>query len=151
MSRVRPDQIGDAAGDVQVGMEIARFGQQRRPVRQLRRGDQQLEQVHRGRIGDDHLVRLGADQGRHLGAEPLRRADPVVGVPAPDQRIAPLLGDHLPHPLARRLGHRPERIAVEVDQAVGQVEALAQRPQRIGSVGGDRFGVGSAPSADALS
>jgi hypothetical protein len=43
----KAEQLGDAAGDVQIGVEIAGFRQQHRPIRQPGGGDEQLEQVHR--------------------------------------------------------------------------------------------------------
>ena len=47
---------------VEVGREVAPLGQDDVPARpQLECGGEQLEQVDRGRIGDQHLVRRSAD------------------------------------------------------------------------------------------
>ena len=124
-------------------------------VGEARGGDQQLEQIDRGRIGDQHLVRLRPDQGRDLRAHAARHADPVAAVPAADQLLAPFLLDH--RALARRhlFRQRPKRIAVEIDQALGQMKAVAQGAQRIGGVGGPGLGEGEAhrrrPSARSIS
>ena len=56
-------------------------------------------------------------------------------------------------PLGDALGQRPQRIAVEIDDAFRQLEALAQVEQRIGGV--ERLGVGEGdghrPSARSIS
>ncbi len=51
--------------------------------------DDRLEQVGRGGVADDYLVRLRTDQRGDQTAEALRRVDPAF-VPAADQPFAPL-------------------------------------------------------------
>ncbi|MNT16616.1 hypothetical protein D3C72_1517280 [compost metagenome] len=129
-------QVGQALGDIQVGREVAGLGHDhlaRRVARLLhaqRRG-QHLEQVDRGGVGHHHFILAGADQRGELVAQPLRQFEPAGGVPAADQAIAPFLGHHLGS--ARGGGARAgaERIAVEVDHALGQGELLAQGAQRV--------------------
>jgi hypothetical protein len=135
MSRRSPASSAAPGGDVEIGVEIAGFREELVPRGgEGGRGDDQLEQVHRGRIGDDDLVRLRPDQGCDGGADALRRLDPAARIPASDQLRAPFLLDHRPLPGDRGLGQCSERIAVEVDHALGQDEAVAARPERIGGV-----------------
>ena len=123
---------GQALRDVEVGREIALFRDDDRAVRpfgQCRR--QQLEQVDRGRIGADDLAGFRADEGSELGAAAPRHAVPVVGVPALDQVEAPLVLDDLADAVLDDVGQGAERVAVQIDHAVGQVEALPHPRQRI--------------------
>ena len=139
---------GDALRQVEVGREIAGFGQDDVAAGlRLQRGDQQLVQVHRGRIRDQHLVRLRADQRGELGADAGRGVDPAGGVPAADQALAPFLLDRRRDPLRGGLGQGAERIAVEVDHALGQREPVAERRERVGGVQRQRFAVASVTSA----
>jgi hypothetical protein len=104
------------------------------PRTQPERRRDQLEQIDRDRIGDDHLVRVRPDQARDLAAEALRQVDPAVLVPAGDQILAPLPTHHVVEHARGRFGQRPERIAVEIDQAVRQRETVPPGRQRIGGV-----------------
>ena len=123
---------GDALRDVEVGREIARLGQDRAAVGSGQANCRdQLEQVHRNRIADDHFVGRGADQRCDPRADPLWQADPVVLVPACDQVRAPLRIDHRVHGRARGVQRGPKRIAVEVGHPRGQGEALSQWRQRV--------------------
>ena len=126
---------GDAFGNIIVGREIAALEDQHAaigPHRHRRR--QHLEQILAGRIADDDLARISADQRRELVAEPHRQVEPASAVPAFDQVGAPFLAHHSLRPRARRLRHRTQRIAVEVDHPVGQDELVAHRRQRVGAV-----------------
>src|SRR3546814_14562826 len=79
-----------AFGDVKIGVEIAQLADDRGPRGvAAQRGDEQLEQIRRGRIGGDHLAGPRTDQPRDLVADAARRLDPAL-VPAPDQPLAPL-------------------------------------------------------------
>ncbi len=103
---------GDAGdrtlGDMEVGREIAGLAHHRVAVGiGAQRRDQRLEQMRRGRVADDHLVRGGADQWGDLRADPLRRVDPAL-VPAADQPVAPLAGRDVGERGGRRLGKRAE-------------------------------------------
>ena len=121
-----------AARDMQIGMEIARFRQDLRPFwRQLCGRDEQLEDIDRDRVGDQHLMRFRADQTGDLAADARRCVDPVGIVPAADQPFTPLAGHHVF--LARHGGdgERPERIAVEIDQLFRQMKTRPHRCQRI--------------------
>jgi hypothetical protein len=117
---------------IEVGGEVPRLGQDRpTPRSQRHRARQQLEEVHRGGVGRHHLVRLGADQRGDLAADPLRRLDPVGGVPAAHHALAPLLRDHLGQP--RRGGFRQgaQGVAVEVEGVGRDDEVVAEVRQRV--------------------
>ena len=135
------EQLAQPLRDVEIGREVAALGQHHAaPGPQLQRGGDQLEQVDRDRIADHDLVRLGADQARDLGAEPLRQIDPAVPVPARDQVLAPLPADDVVEDRRGRLGQRAERVAVQIDHALGQRKALAPRRQRIAGIEGFELG-----------
>jgi hypothetical protein len=57
---------------MEIGVEIAGLRKQHVPIgRERGRGGDQLEQIHRHRIGDGHLAGLRPDQPRDLGPDPL--------------------------------------------------------------------------------
>ena len=124
----------DATGDVEVGREIAGLCQDRAGRGGFGGGGDQLEEVDRRRIGNEHLVVGGADQPRDLGADTGGRVDPPGLVPATDQPLAPLVRDDVGEAAGGGGGQRAERVAVEVDDAGGQREAIAEAAQRIGGV-----------------
>ena len=128
-------QPGKAVRGIEVGREIAFLGQQDRPARTRThcRGEQ-LEQGDRGRIGDQQLVRGGADDRREPGRDPPRRAHPIMLVPAGDEVSAPLHLSDLRKALGRRRGEGAQGIAVEVDDARRKAKPLAGEGQRIGGV-----------------
>jgi hypothetical protein len=97
-------------------------------------GRQYLEQVDRGAVGGDDRSLLSADQPGDFFTDALRQVHPVSGIPAANQLLAPFLADCLRHPLSDRLRQGAERIAVEIDHALGQFEPVAVRAQRIGQV-----------------
>ena len=133
-------QIAQTLRDVQVGREVAALRDHHAAPRAQpeRRGDQ-LEQVDRDGIGDDHLVRLRAEQARDLRAQPLRQVDPAVLVPAGDQVLAPLPAHHVlrrsprsPAAAARascrpdRSPRRAARTAPATRERIGRVQSLAR-------------------------
>src|SRR6218665_527447 len=95
-------------------------------------------------------MRLRPDQRRQLGADALRGIDPVGAVPAADQPVRPLLLDYRALVRRDRFRQRPERIAVEIDDAFREMEAVPEPSQRIGGIGGDRLGAGEAHRPNAL-
>jgi len=97
-------------------------------------GHGELEEVHRGGVGDRHLVGPGADQASDLAPHPQRRLDPAVDVPAADQVLAPFARADVGQPRQGRLRRRAQRIAVEVDHAFRQVEGIAELRQRVDGV-----------------
>ena len=131
---------GGALGDVQVGVEIAAFADDRRAAGpRAQCGDDELEEVGRGGIADDNLVGPCADEGGDESAETLGCVDPAF-VPAADQALAPLAGGGVGDCGRHRLGERTEGIAVEIDDAVGEGEQVAMAGEWVGGVEGARFG-----------
>ena len=64
-----------------------------------------------------------AAKTRDLVAETQRQVDPAVLRPAADEVASPFLFDRRGDARRRRLRRRPERIAVEIDDSIGQREA----------------------------
>ncbi len=115
--------------DVEVGREVAPLRDDHPPARpQVQGGRDQLEQIDRDRIGDDHLMGFGADQAGDLGPDPLREIDPAVAGPAGDQILAPLAPRHLVEDRRGGLGQGAERVAVQIDDAVGQQRTAHAKP-----------------------
>ena len=75
-----------------------------------------------------------------------RELDPAVRVPAPDEVASPLALDDVAEPLRGPAGQRAERVAVEVDDALGQDELLAQGGEIVCGV--ERLGVGAGERRD---
>jgi hypothetical protein len=137
-------QALQALQDIEVGGEVAGLRQDHLAAGIERQGaGGQLEEVHRGRVGGDHLVRPGPDQPGDLAADAGRCVDPAGGVPALDEVGSPLGLQGLGHPRRRRLGQGAQGIAVEVDDPVRQVEGVAETGQRIGRVQALDIGGGS--------
>ena len=121
--------------DIKIGGEIFALGQNRAPRRiERERRRQNLEQIDRGGVGDDRFAFAGTDQPSDFGPHTHLQIDPAMNVPAADQVPAPFLFDHFADAVGHGFGHRTQRIAVEIDRAFGQKEAIAERPQRIFAV-----------------
>src|SRR3546814_12593759 len=69
-----------------------------------------------------------------MTAYELRISDWCSDVCSSDLPFAPLLSYHTRQPVGGRLGQRAERIAVEIDEAVAELEAIAETRERIGRV-----------------
>jgi hypothetical protein len=106
----------------------------------------QLVEVDGGRVVDDHLAGLRADQRRQQRPDLERLVDPFT--PRPDQAGGPFVAEHFLHALEGAERSATERVAVEVDQLAtghprcGHVELVAPRGQRIGAVEGERVVAG---------
>ena len=126
---------GEPLRHVEVGREVAGLGQDHRTARRrLQGGGEELEEVDRGGVCDQHLVVRRADKARDLGAEPDGLVDPVRRRPAPDQALTPLLLDHPGEARRGGLGQGAQRVAVQVDHVRRKLEARAKAAQRIGGV-----------------
>ena len=128
-----------ALRDVEIGREVVGLADDdgaRRIAgrRDLQCDGQDLEEIDRRRVGDDDLAGRGPDQRRERVADAARRVDPAGVVPAADQPAPPFARHRVGESRGRRARQRAERIAVEVDEAVGQVEAGAQMRDRVGRV-----------------
>ncbi len=131
---------------MQVGGEVAGFAHHGAALGIVaQRGDDRLEQVGRGGVADDYLVRLRADQRGDQTAEALRRVDPAF-VPAADQPFAPLPLHRVGERGGDGAGQNPKRIAIEVDHALRQREGVAVAGERIGGVKGAGLVAGHAGS-----
>ena len=71
-------------------------------------------------------------EGADAVADAGRQVDPAGGVPRADQLAAPALVEFAAHPFSRAdLRHRSERIAVEIDDALRQVEHRSRALEEI--------------------
>ena len=129
---VAGEQLDQPLGDIEIRRKVRGFAQDEMALGlQLQRSREQLEQVDRRAVGDDHLARFGADQPGDLVPDSARRLDPMGRVPAPDEAAAPFLGDHLVDARDGRTRQGPQRVAVEVHDAVGKGELVAEWSERI--------------------
>ena len=117
-----------AVEHIEVGREAAAFRHDDLAVRPERECClERLVDVDRRRVADDDLVRLRADQAGHFRAQGVGEHEPAGLVPARDQVLGPLLMDRPVDLCKRGLGRGAERVAVEIDQSVGQVKQVAER------------------------
>ena len=117
------EKSADALGDIEVGREISAVGKDdlaRR--RELEGRRQRLEEIDRGGVACDHGARRGANERADAVADPRRQVDPARGVPRADEFAAPAFVEFAPNALPRGFGHRAERVAVEIDDALRQIE-----------------------------
>ena len=125
-----------ALGDVEVGGEVGALGKHHAAasVVLFRHGDggvQHLVEIDRGAVGDHHLALARAHQRGNAVAQALGQVEPAGAVPTADQVAAPFAGNHVGHAGGGGAGHGTQRIAIQVDHALGQGEMFAQRAQRI--------------------
>jgi len=92
---------------------------------------QYFEQVDRGAVGGHHFAGFGADHAGDFVAHALGQCEPAGGVPAPDEVLPPFACDCLGHAGRYRFGQRTKRVAIEVDDARGQVKLVAQIAQGV--------------------
>src|SRR4051794_3024888 len=93
-----------------------------------------FEEVDRGGVADKRLTRSRPKQGSDTVSKLDRHVEPAGGIPAPDEIVTPLLFNGAIEDARCRARHRPERVAVEIDHAVGDSEAIAQMAKRIAQV-----------------
>ena len=96
-----------------------------------------LEEIDRGRVANEGLTGSGPKQRSDAVTEPGRHVEPSSAVPAPDQVVSPLLFDRVVQDTGGGARHRAERIAVEIDDAFGEHEPVAEAAQRIGGIARD--------------
>ena len=130
---------GERLGHIEIGRKIFPLGNDDAALRRIGAGDGQrgaehFVQIDGGGVGHHQFVGRGAHEAGDLVAHASGQIDPARRVPAANQAFAPFLGEHGLHPRGGCPGQGAERIAVEVDDAVGQGELLAQRGEGIGGV-----------------
>ncbi len=135
-------QVGQAFSDVEVGRKVMRFRHDdlaggRVFALHANRGGQHLEEIDRCGVGDDDFVFARTNQRGKLVAQAARQLKPAGLVPAADQAIAPFIGDDFLRAGERSFRAGAQRVAVEINRAVGQRKGVAQRGDRIGRVAFD--------------
>ena len=111
---------------------------------------QHLGDVHRDGIADHHLAGVRPDQGSEAIPIDLGQVEPVLRVPTADQPLGPFLAGGRLDLGEGGLGRRAEGIAVEIDQALGQVKEIAHRRQRVGGVEFCGPAMGSSPEGGGI-
>ena len=96
-----------------------------------------LEEIDRCGVGDDDFVFARTNQRGKLVAQAARQLKPAGLVPAADQAIAPFVGDDFLRAGERSFRAGAQRVAVEINHAVGQRKGVAQRGDPIGRVAFD--------------
>ena len=86
---------------------------------------------------DNCLSRGGSEQTSEPVSQPDGHVEPAGGIPAPDQVVTPFLLDGAIEDARRGARHRAQRVAVEIDHAIGNSEAIAQASKRIAQVASD--------------
>ncbi len=137
------EPAGQALRHVDIGREVAALGDDDAACRlialglHVEGGRQCLEQIERGGVVDDDFAVLRADQAGEVVAKALGQVEPAGRIPAADQVGAPFAGNDFLGAGEGGLGPGTERIAIEVDDAVGQIELLAQRGEGIRMIAGE--------------
>src|SRR6201999_3668368 len=98
------------------------------------RGTGNLEQIDRGRVGDQYFIGPRADQGRNFGAQPVRQIEPPMNIPAPHEIRAPLVLDYCPRTRHGPFRQRSQRVAVQVDYFRIEQEFAACLRERIARI-----------------
>ena len=93
---------------------------------------QELEEVDRGVVAEDHVLGSGTQQRREGLTEQPGLLQPIEVAPSTASRVAPPLGQQFTHPLWDFCRHRAQGIPVQIDGAVtGPREARANAAQRV--------------------
>ena len=117
-------QVGDPGGDVAVGGEGGRLHDEHVAVGpQPGRSNRGLEEAHARAVAEVQVATAYADQWCDPVGDPAADLHPAGVVPRADQAFAPLPAHHVLDPLGDTPRQRTERVPVEVDQPVGQLEA----------------------------
>lgn len=133
---LEPVIAGDAGEHVQVGRERIGLHEDARAARpRPHGGDGEPVEAHGRGVAHEHLPRLDAEHD--LAEQVGRRARiPEPLRPRADEPGSPLLLDDLGERIRRRARQTAERVAVEVEDAVGVHEPVAKRSERVGGVEG---------------
>jgi hypothetical protein len=132
-----PEKPGEPLGDVEVRRKVLLLREDYVSIStEAHRRPQELEEVDRRRVRGNHLSWRRARDLRDAVPHAPRVADPVVCVPAPDQVPAPLFGNDLLEPRCRLFREGPERVPIQVEDSLGNVELVSKRSERIRLVPG---------------
>ena len=88
-----------------------------------------LVEIDRGRVANEGLAGSSPKQRSDAVTEPDRHVEPSSAVPAPDQVMSPFPFDRVVQDVGGGARHRAERIAVEIDDAFGEHEPIAEAAQ----------------------
>ena len=122
--------------DVEIRGEIAALAQHdlapgRVVPGDLQRRTEHLVEIDRGAVERQHLTGRRANESGNFVAHAPGQLEPTRAVPTADQALPPLLGDGLRQALRRGPRQSAQGVAVEVNQAIGQIKQAAQAAQGI--------------------
>ena len=128
-----PRPIGHSRQDVPVRREVARIGDDIGTLHCVERGVRQLVEVDRGLVGDENVADIGPDQWGKPISRLAQQRQPEI--PTADETHAPCRLDGCHHRGHGPLGKPPERVAVEIHQAViGDGEFTTKGAEGIGPI-----------------
>jgi hypothetical protein len=122
--RVSPVERSEQSfGHVEIGRKIAVVGKDHPPGRvEFECCGQRLIDLDRQGVADHHGAFGRADQPADAVADVARLSHPAGAVPAPDELLSPFLGHHVTDPIGRRNGQGAERVAVQIDDSIRDME-----------------------------
>ena len=123
-------------GDIEIGGEVAALADQLFAAGRIFAGNargsaQHLVEIDGGGVGEHQLALAHAQPGCELVAQALGQRDPARLVPGGNEVLAPFLRHHFGRACGGGLGLGAQGVAVQVDHALGQGKAFAQRAQRV--------------------
>src|SRR2546423_9939354 len=122
------EKVDQPLRNVQVGWKISGLGQDEVALGlQAECAGQQFEEVDRGAVCDHDLTAGCPDQPRDLVADAMRRVNPVRGVPATDEAVAPFVRGNLIQTGDRSTRQGAKRVPVEGNQTVWKGQFVSKR------------------------
>ena len=118
-----PERANQPVGHVEVGREVAVIRQDDATLRpHPQGGGHRLVDLDGQRVAHHHGAGRRADQPADAIADPGRLLHPARVIPAADQHLAPFRGEQTGHTFTGGKRQGAERVAVEVDDALGQMK-----------------------------
>ncbi len=127
-------------GEIIVGGKIAGLTDNNlAPGALFQGGGHEFKQIDRGAVAGQNLARPGADQRGNPVADGLRHLHPAMNVPRLDQIVAPLLTNNFGQAGGHMAGQGTEGVAVQINDAVGQIKFVAHGCQGIPAIQRNHF------------
>ena len=115
--------VHEALGHVEVGREVTVVGEDDLPPGpELERGGERLVHLDGKRVAHHHRAGRRANEAADPVADARRCVHPARLAPAPNQHLAPLVAEQAGDAIARRERQGAERVAVEIDDPLREVE-----------------------------
>ena len=134
-AQLATEQLDGAPRDVQIRREVAPLGDDHATLgTRPEHGNDELEQVHGGALGDEDLARCRADELGDPVTDTHRRFHPPVLRPRPHEDASPLVFRHALQPLDAGLGQPSHRVAVQVHGRIVDEKPVAESRQWVGRI-----------------